>query len=106
MHALLFSGAIGLTEDSSQLLKCMVSGPEIARILNEFEQSLPFNAKKHSSNEKNHHEQTRSMQQRFTKHVLNFFAAFGQAGNPFLEETQDLIALDTRNIAVRNAVKN
>ena len=83
------------------------SKPEIARILNEIEQSLPFNAKKHSSNEKNHHEQTRSMQQRFTiKHVLNFLAVFGQAGNPFLEETQDLIALDTRNIAVRNAVKN
>lgn len=32
-------GAIGLTENSSQLLRWMVSGPEIARIIGEFEAS-------------------------------------------------------------------
>ena len=93
-------------EDSSQLLKWMVSGPEVARIVNEFEQSLPFNKTKNDKTEKKHHEQTKSMQQRFAKHVLNLLAAFEQAGNPFLEDAQDLIALDTRNIANRNAIKN
>ena len=33
-------GAIGLTENSPQLLRWMVSGPEVARLVNEFECSL------------------------------------------------------------------
>ena len=33
-------GAIGLTENSAQLLRWMISGPEIARITNEFEAEL------------------------------------------------------------------
>ena len=32
-------GAIGLTESSTQLLRWMVSGPEISRIINHFELS-------------------------------------------------------------------
>ena len=32
-------GAIGLTESSTQLLRWMVSGPEISRIINDFELS-------------------------------------------------------------------
>ena len=31
---------------------------------------------------------------------------FQQAGNPFLEESKDLIALDSKNIANQNAVDN
>ena len=33
-------GAVGLTEDASQLLNWMVSGPEMAWNVNEFESSL------------------------------------------------------------------
>lgn len=33
-------GAVGLTESSSQLLRWMVSGPEISRAISEFESAL------------------------------------------------------------------
>ena len=33
-------GAIGLTENSSQLMRWMVAGPEMARVIGEFEDSV------------------------------------------------------------------
>ena len=33
-------GAIGPTENSSQLMRSMVAGPEIARVIGEFEESV------------------------------------------------------------------
>ena len=36
-------GAIGLTEDSIQLLRWMVCGPEVARSVRDFKASLPYN---------------------------------------------------------------
>lgn len=92
-------------EDSSQLLKWMVSGPEIARIINDFEQELTFE-NPNFLNMNKHHEQTKSMQQRFVNHVLNLRDVFEREGNPFQEESQDLIALDTRDISNPKAIKN
>ena len=67
-----------MTEDSSQLLTWMVSGLELARIINEFEESLPFNKVKEITNETNHHEQTEGMQQRFSKHVMALLSNFSR----------------------------
>lgn len=89
-----------------QMLKWMVSGPEIARIINEFQRYLPFNTDKQGSSHRNHHEQTRSAQERFVKHVKSLCMAFEEVGNPFLEESQDLISLESRNIANMKAVEN
>lgn len=87
---LFFLGVIGLTVDSNQMLKWMVSGPEISRIINEFQRYLPFNIDKQGANDRNHHEQTRSAQERFVKHVKSLCTAFEEAANPFLEESKDL----------------
>jgi len=46
-------GAIGLTEDSSQLLYWMVCGLEVARCVTEFEASLPYNRESLMSNQPN-----------------------------------------------------
>ena len=34
-------GAVGLTENSSALSQWMLSGPEVAKLVNEFETSMP-----------------------------------------------------------------
>ena len=80
----------------------MVCGPEVANTVNDFEASLPYNLEKSLAEQTEHHEQTPTAQKRFAKNVL----AYEQAGNPFLEETQDLIALDSKDIANQNAVDN
>ena len=53
-----------------------------------------------------HHEQTPSAQKEFAKNVNGLVAAFQEAGNPFLEKTNDLIAMDSKNIANETAVEN
>lgn len=67
---------------------------------------LPFNKVKDITDETNHHEQTEGMQQRFSKHVVALLSSFEDIGNPFLEKTPDLIALDTKDIAEDAAIKN
>ena len=93
-----------MTEDSSQLLHWMVCGPEVARCVSEFEASLPYNRESLLNHQTRHHEQTDSMQRRFSKHVISLISAFEEAGNPFLEESEDLIALDSRDIAIDGAI--
>ena len=98
-------GAIGLTEDSIQLLQWMICGPEVAKSVQDFEASLPYNLETLLSHLK-HHEQKPSAQKKFSKNVNDLVAAFLDSGNPFLEETKDLIAIDSKNIANEAAVIN
>ena len=58
--------------------------------------------KKNISSE--HHEQTNSRQQRFSTQVLNLVKIISDFGNPFLEQSQDLLVLDTRNVMPENAI--
>ena len=99
-------GAADLTEDSIQLLRWIVCGPKAARSVRDFEASLPYNLEKSISEQTKHHEQTPSSQKRFSQNVNDLVSAFQQAGNPFLEESKDLIALDSKKIANQNAVYN
>ena len=48
-----------MTEDSTQLLRWMVCGPEVAPCIKKFESFLPFNLEE-TSKIKSHHEQTSS----------------------------------------------
>ena len=100
-----FLGAIGLTEDSMQLLRWMGCGTELARCVFEFEKALSFNLETFGNDDRNHREQARSMQQRFSKHVLSLLNVFDEAGNPFLDESPDLITLDTKNISDTKAIE-
>ena len=88
-------GAIGLTTDPLALRRWMVAGPEVARIVVEFEEyaNIAQEDGKHL-----HHEQYCSVQRTFQKDVNSLIAVFEEFGNPFLEKGQDLLVLDTRDI--------
>ena len=53
-------GAIGLTESPTQLMHWMVSGPEMSRIINEFEVSQELLKSASDDRKHRHHEETRS----------------------------------------------
>ena len=86
-----------------QLLRWMDCGPVIACCVSEFEASLPYYQQKNEFEYK-HHVQTSSRQQRFPTHVLSLVQVITNMENPFLEKSEDLLLLDTRNIANMNVV--
>ena len=102
-------GAVGLTEDPNALRRWMVSGPEVARAVMEFEDTY---LQQDNPDGTSHHDQMPSVQKSFTKDVQSLVATLEELGNPFEEENQDLVVLDTKDIAdpavvktVRNAKK-
>ena len=104
--------AIGLTENTSELLQWMVSGPEIARFINEFQVSQEMS--KHGKEpDFHHHEDVKGVQDAFVKEVKSLHATIEEMGNPFIESSKDLLVLDTHDIVdssvtdtIKNIVKN
>jgi hypothetical protein len=77
----------------------MVAGPEIARITEEFEDINSLVAQKSVRATGNcHHEQQPGVQAAFLKDVRSLTAVVEEMGNPFLEESQNLLVLDTKDI--------
>lgn len=89
-------GAIGLTEDPSALRRWTVAGPEVSRLLAEYENSAGSKTK---VNNLQHHEQNLTTQRAFYKNVKSLTTTLEELGNPFQEETTDLLTLDTKDIA-------
>ena len=87
-------GAIGLTQSPDALRRWMVAGPEVVRMISEFEASIL----KGATPSQRHHEQTRSSQALFVQQVQSLVEVVEEMGNPFLEGTQDLLRLDTRDV--------
>ena len=50
-----------------------------------------------------HHDQTRSVQSAFAKYVHSLVSVIEDLGNPFEEESFDLLFLDSKETAVQNA---
>ncbi|KAJ8380702.1 hypothetical protein SKAU_G00014800 [Synaphobranchus kaupii] len=85
-------GAVSLTENPGALHRWMVAGPEIARMTTDFEnESSP-------QSENRHHEQKPAVQEAFMMNVRSLTAVIEEMGNPFLEESQDLLVLDSKDI--------
>ena len=98
---------LGLTDNATALRRWMVAGPEVARVIVEFDD---FNMHPRNQEETRHHEETPSMQNTFARDVRSLVAVIEELGNPFEEDSQDLPVLDTKEIAdpavietVRNA---
>ena len=72
-------GVIGITENPNALLRWMVAGPELARMVAEFESRQTRNP---------HHEQSSASQKRFTCHVQSLVSTIEELGNPFEEEIE------------------
>ena len=78
-------GAVGLTEESTELLRWMICGPELSHCVNEFEASLTCNngdereEKIQDANSK-HHKQNKSRQNQFGCQVLNLIKVISNMG--------------------------
>ena len=69
-----------------------VAGPEIARVITEFEAGIL--TRKNAVLK--HHDQSPSVQQRFVAHTKALIIAFQEAGNPFDEDSHEVVIIDTR----------
>ena len=92
-------GAIGLTKDYTKLLRWMISGPEVSRVISEFEASQELlKCKQSKGPDILHHEETKAMQTAFNKQVKALHATITEMGNPFKEASQDLLVLNSKDI--------
>ena len=89
-------GAVGLTDNPSALRRWMISGPEVSRVIGEFESSQLKESRKVDTR---HHDQTASVQKSFAEDVCRLVMVIEELGNPFEEKSQDLLVLDTKEIA-------
>ena len=88
-------GAVGLTENPATLRRWMVTGPEMARLIGEFEVSTM----KKKKTDFRHHEQTKHAQMTFGRDMTSLTAVIEEMGYPFAENSNDLLVLDSRDLA-------
>ena len=93
-------GAVGLTNNPSALRRWMIAGPEIARMVEEFEKQ----AFRGEATDVDHHERLPSFQVTFSAQVNELVVAMEEMGNPFIEDSCYLFALDTKDIMSEDAV--
>ena len=79
-----------------------MAGPEIARVITEFEVGIltPRNAFFQ------HHVQSPSVQQRFVVHTKALVISFQEAGNPFDEDSHEVVIIDTREVMPNNVARS
>ena len=87
-------GAVELTENPSAFRKWMVSGPEQARLIKEFEDD--YRPKPNKPDGVYHDEEGFSTQKSFKEQALNLVRVINDMGNPFLVDSDELLTLDTR----------
>ena len=95
-------GAVGLTDRSSDLWWWMVAGPEVAALVEDFEDAHQLMARR---DEVLHHDQTTSVQNAIWEDVCSLVNVMEELGNPFEEESEDLLVLDSKDIADASAVE-
>jgi hypothetical protein len=88
-------GAVGLTENADALLRWMVAGPEVSRVISEFE--LPSGSESDPC-QMYHHEQTSSQQSTFVKQVESLTATLNEMGNPFVDDGSELYSIDSHTV--------
>ena len=102
-------GCVGLTENPTAFRRWMLSGPELARLQRQFEEEyLPETNPDNPRNFQNY-EQGGAAQKTFQKQVNSLFKTMERMGNPFLDDCEELVTLDSRNCAdesVRLALYN
>ena len=92
-------GAIGLTEDPGALRRWMVAGPEVSHLVCAYE---AISGVKDATISTKHHEQTLSAQTSFLERVEALFRMIQELGNPFQEESADLLVLDKMTLQIQH----
>src|SRR6218665_1676936 len=87
-------GAIGIFDNESALIKWMVAGPDIARIITEFEDVASIGSQ--STLQESHHEDTRAFEKRFRTHARQMISGISEEGNPF--ESNQLVSIGSRKL--------
>ena len=80
----------------------MISGPEIARVVTEFEETFI----KSNTEDIRHHEQIPGVQNSFAKDVRSLVETIEEMGNPFVEDIMDLLVLDNNDVMPDIVVKS
>lgn len=88
-------GAIGLTENEQTLARFMITSPEIARLIDEFE-----NDSYSGVTDSKHHEQTASAQRTFISQLNDFVVTVKNMGNPFEDDSGQLSTLHSKEVVV------
>ena len=86
-----------MTQNRRALLRWMVAGPEIARTIDGFETACLDNHI--GCDNGRHHGHTMAVQVTFASEVQALVEVIEDLGNPCMEESGDLLVLDTRYIA-------
>ncbi len=68
----------------------------MTRLIEEFQSSISPQ-EQHKESHGQHHEQTKSIQVAFLKQVKDLSNVIEEMGNPFIDESKDLLVLDTRD---------
>ena len=92
-------GVIGVTENANALRRQLVSGPEQSRLIQEFELNV-------IGKDFKHHEQYPQFQTNFKVNVDDLVESFEEMGNPFLEDSGDLIQLHTSIVMPPEVIKS
>ena len=95
--------AVGLTDNPSALLRWMVAGPEVARATEEFQDGDKHWGRRVDTH---HQDQTPCVQTSFSKDVCSLVSVMENHGNPFEEESVDLVVLDTKEMTSPAAVES
>ena len=94
---------VGLNENPVAL-RWMVAGPAMARISKDFEH--PFDRMDDDDDDDDvkyrHHDQGLSLQKVFQSHVKNLVSVMEEMGNPFWDDFEELIALDSCDCSDRS----
>ena len=99
-------GVVGLTENPAALRRWMVAGTEIARQVDEFEYGFDEGGTTSNIIEDRHHEQTKSVQDKFLRDVRSLVITIEEMGNPFMEDSMDLLNLNSKAIMPEKIVKD
>lgn len=94
-------GAVGLLQDPGMLRRWMLSGPQLVSILDEFEST----SKSNSADRPVHHDQNAAHQSKFQNQKEDLKRSFLEFGNPFEENSCELVVWDTKVIMDQERVK-
>ena len=95
-------GAVGITEDPFALRWWMIAGPEVSRLVTEYEESVEPNE---VSSDLKHVEQRQKSQITLMEQVNKLHTVIQEMGSPFQEESDELLSLDTNIVTQSNAAE-
>ena len=90
-------GAVGLTENPVAFKRWMLSGPEVTRLVTQFQEENFSDDYPDTPKNFKHHEQGISTENTFHRQVNSLSSTIKRIGNPFLDDFSELVTLNSRD---------